>query len=67
MADPDRVSPQARKKVNFTLRIEGTSDRHWLDWAESVARHLKAELNERSEESDFPQDITVEVEDGGSR
>lgn len=54
-----------KRRVNFTLHVYGTTDRHWLDWAENVARYLQAELNEGAKEADFPADITVEVDDGG--
>ena len=53
------------KRVNFTLHVYGTTNRHWLEWAESIARSLQAELNGYAVEFEFPADITVEVEDGG--
>lgn len=51
--------------VNFTLRISGTTDRDVAEWAEMVARYLRAELNELSDAADFPKDIEVSVEDWG--
>lgn len=36
-----------------------------FEWADGVARVLQAVLNDASAQAGFPEDITVEVEDGG--
>lgn len=52
-------------RVNFTLRVYGTTGRDVFEWADGVARVLQAVLNDASAQAGFPEDITVEVEDGG--
>jgi hypothetical protein len=57
--------PPGKRRVNFILHVYGTTDRQPYDWADGVARSLQATLNEASAEAEFPEDITVEVDDFG--